>query len=105
MTRTFPLLFAALLSTLFFLSCKKENESYAPDCNGPAKTYSVDAKPAILSNCVNCHSQYGSYSGVKNDAAAIRSSIANGSMPKGKTMSDSEKDKVICWIDAGALNN
>ncbi|MFM8431827.1 MAG: hypothetical protein ACKOA1_03430 [Bacteroidota bacterium] len=99
--------FASVLLVITFIafSCKKDASNYQPDCSGPAKSYLVDVKPAILSNCVSCHSQYGSYNGMKNDANAIRASIANGSMPKGKSMSDAEKNKVMCWIDAGAPNN
>lgn len=96
--------FACLLVAGILSSCKKE-QNYTPNCNGAAKTYTLDAKPAIQSNCVSCHSNYGSYNGVKNDASAIRSAIANGSMPKNKNMSDADKDKVLCWIDAGAPNN
>ena len=93
------------LPLLVLGSCKKDSSDYQPDCSGPAKSYLTDVKPTVLSNCVSCHSQYGSYNGVKNDAASIRSTIANGSMPKGKAMSDAEKNKVMCWIDAGAPNN
>lgn len=98
-------LLTVIIAFSVFCSCKKDASDYQPDCSGPAKSYLTDVKPTVLSNCVGCHSQYGSYNGVKNDAASIRSTIANGSMPKGKTMSDAEKNKVMCWIDAGAPNN
>lgn len=104
MRSIFPASFLFLLTTITVSSCKKEQD-YTPNCNGAAKTYTLEAKPAIQSNCVSCHSNYGSYNSVKNDASAIRSAIANGSMPKGKSMSDSDKDNVLCWIDAGAPNN
>ncbi len=100
--------FLALLALLIggaALSCKKEEESYEPECSGPAKSYAGVVKSVIQSNCVGCHAQYGTYTGVKNAASSIRSSIANGSMPKGRTMSEADKNTVICWIDAGAPNN
>jgi hypothetical protein len=28
-----------------------------------------------------------------------------GSMPKNSTLTNDQKDKIICWIDAGAPNN
>jgi hypothetical protein len=105
MKRLATLLFTLTTFSLLISACKKDDKNYEPDCNGPAKTYALDVKPAITANCVSCHSQYNTYNGVKNDAAAIRSSIANGSMPKGKKMSDADKNNVICWIDAGAPNN
>jgi uncharacterized membrane protein len=95
---------AVLTAALAYSACKKDS-NYSPNCNGATKSYNADVKPTIQSNCTSCHSQYGSYNGVKNDASSIRSSIANGSMPKGKNMSDAEKDKVMCWIDAGCPNN
>ncbi|MFM2135487.1 MAG: hypothetical protein RL021_887 [Bacteroidota bacterium] len=95
---------SVMVSVIGTFSCKKQ-EDYSPDCSGAPKTFSADAKPALQSNCVSCHSQYANYNTVKNEAASIRSAIANGSMPKGKKMSDSDKNKVMCWIDSGAPNN
>jgi uncharacterized membrane protein len=93
-----------LVSATGNFSCTKQ-ENYSPDCSGAPKTFSADAKPALQSNCVSCHSQYANYNSVKNEAASIRSAIANGSMPKGKKMSDTDKNKVMCWIDSGTPNN
>ena len=94
---------------LFVLSCKKNNttnsnSNYSPTCSG-IKSYSVDVKPIIQASCVGCHSGYGTYSGVSNDKTKIRSTIANGSMPKNGSLSNSQKDAIMCWIDAGAPNN
>lgn len=89
----------------FFVSCKKDEATFEPECNGPAKSYAGNVKAVIQSQCVGCHSQYANHAAVKSAAASIRSSIVNGSMPKGRTMSESEKNTVICWIDAGAPNN
>ena len=97
------ILFSISLAVSFF-ACKKD-KNYTPDCSGGTKSYASDVTPVVQSNCLNCHGQYGSYNGLKNDASSVRNAIANGSMPKGKTMSDAEKNKVLCWIDAGAPNN
>jgi uncharacterized membrane protein len=94
-----------LLSCGAAFSCKKEEESFEPECPGPAQSYAGVVKSVIQTNCVGCHAQYGTYTGVKNAAASIRRAIANGSMPRGRTMSEADKNTVICWIDAGAPNN
>ena len=89
------------------VSCKKTSTTttaYAPTCNS-VKSYSVDARPVIQGNCVSCHSSYSSYSGASSSASSIRSSIINGTMPKGSTLTSAQKDNIICWIDAGAPNN
>lgn len=91
-----------------FITCKKKetstSSSYTPTCNG-TKSYSVDVKPLMQSYCVSCHSSYSSYSSVKSSASSIRSSIVSGSMPKGTSLSDDQKNKIVCWIDAGSPNN
>lgn len=93
--------------TSTIVSCKKTSTSatsYSPTCNS-VKSYSIDARPVIQGNCVSCHSSYSSYSQVSSSASSIRSSIVNGTMPKGSTLTSAQKDNIICWIDAGAANN
>ena len=88
------------------VSCKKTSATVAnsPSCSS-VKSYSVDARPVIQGNCVSCHSSYSSYTGASASASSIRSSIINGTMPKGTTLTSAQKDNIICWIDAGAPNN
>ncbi len=90
------------------ITCKKKENSttssYTPDCSS-TKSYSVDVKPLMQSYCVSCHSSYSTYSTVKSSASSIRSSIMNGSMPKGTSITDDQKNKIVCWIDAGSPNN
>ncbi len=93
--------------SLSVVSCKKTSTtsaSYTPTCNS-VKSYSIDAHPVIQNSCVSCHSSYSSYSQVSASASSIRSSIVNGTMPKGNTLTSAQKDNIICWIDAGAANN
>lgn len=96
--------------TLILVNCKKKNTtsnttiSYTPNCSA-TKSYSINVSPLIQSNCVSCHSQYNSYSGVKSAASSIRNVIVNGSMPKNGSLSEDQKNNIVCWIDAGAANN
>jgi len=45
------------------------------------------------------------YQQVFNARTSVRSSVASGSMPKGSTLSDAQKNAILCWIDSGAPNN
>ncbi len=91
---------------LFFVTCKKKNTTvtYTPSCSG-TKSYSTQVAPLISSYCASCHSTYNTYSQAKSSASAIRNAIVNGSMPKGNTLSEDQKNNIVCWIDAGCLNN
>jgi hypothetical protein len=88
-----------------FVSCKKDFSTYTPDCSGTAKSYATDVSPLFSSKCNGCHSNYSSYSGVLSDKSSIRSSIVSGSMPKNGSLTDAEKNNIVCWIDNGAPNN
>ena len=72
---------------------------------GTTISFANDVQPLINSYCVNCHSSYSSYNGVYSGRSGIKSTIANGSMPKGTSMSTDQKNTVIGWVDGGAPNN
>ncbi|MEI7492409.1 MAG: hypothetical protein WCK92_13495 [Bacteroidota bacterium] len=99
--------FGLLVFSLLMVSCKKSSTSpaYTPDCSGAAKSFSSNVLPVIQSSCVGCHSKYSNYSGITADKAAIKSTIVDGSMPQGSSLSTAQKNSVVCWIDNGALNN
>ena len=89
-----------------FPTCKKKNatKNYIPSCSG-TKSYINDVAPLIQSNCVSCHNTYVNYSALKTSATSIRNSIVNGSMPKSSSLTEDQKNNIVCWIDAGAPNN
>ena len=95
------------ISAFMFNACKKNNSSsssnYTPTCSG-TPSFSLTVKPLINSSCGGCHN-YNTYSQISGSANSIRSSIANGSMPKGSTLSDAQKNNIMCWIDANSPNN
>ena len=89
-------------------SCKKKNQestSYTPSCNSSIPSFSTTVSPIFQSYCVSCHSNYSSYSQISSSASSIRSVIVDGSMPKGTSLSESQKNSIVCWIDAGKPNN
>ena len=109
-------IFIFVLAILIINACSKNNSSdYTADCS-TTKTFSADANPVIQSFCATnagCHgtgSSHGpgpltTYSQIYNNRSAIRTSILNGSMPQNGTLSNSQKNAVVCWIDADATNN
>jgi uncharacterized membrane protein len=90
----------------FFTNCKKKEttKAYSPSCSG-TKSFANDVSPLIQGNCVSCHSNYSTYTQIKASAASIRSSIVGGSMPKGNSLTEAQKNNIVCWIDAGMPNN
>jgi len=86
-------------------ACKKSTVTFFPSCSSTVKSFNNDVLPIISSRCKGCHSQYSGYSQIAGDKSSIRSTIVDGSMPKESSLSTSEKNDVVCWIDNGALNN
>ena len=101
------LLTSAIVFTIFtFQSCTKTQNNFVPSCSGTAKTFSGDAFPIIQSACLSCHtSSLNNYANVAARASSIRSKIIDGSMPQSGSLSSTQKNAIICWIDNGALNN
>ncbi len=99
---------------LVLVNCKKEKK-YSPDCSGGVKSFASDVSPLIASRCAitGCHASgsnngpgaLSNYSQVNAAKSGIRTAIVNGSMPKNGSLSDDEKNRIVCWIDAGAANN
>ena len=110
-------------SLLLFVACSKDSGTNptppptTPTCTGTV-SYSATVNPIIQSTCATNASCHGSgstngprelltYSQVFNNSGSIRTAVANGIMPKaGSTpLTASQKNSILCWIDAGAPNN
>ena len=100
---------------LFVMGCSKNNVNYTADCS-TVKSYTTDVSPIIQSYCAansGCHasgSTHGpgaltTYAQVYSARVAIRTAIANGSMPENGSLTSTQKNAIICWIDSGAQNN
>ncbi len=102
---------------LLTVACTKDTQSnFTPDCSGTPKTFATDVNPIIQATCATnsgCHAAGSSrgpgalitYQQIYNNSAAIRRSVANGSMPENGSLSAAQKNAIICWIDNGAINN
>jgi hypothetical protein len=86
-------------------ACQKSTSTYIPDCSGPEKSFSNDVYPIFQNSCFGCHSNFGSYSQIAADKSSIRSMVAEGIMPQQGSLSDTQKNDMLCWIDNGAPNN
>jgi hypothetical protein len=86
------------------------------DCTGTAKSFSLNVNPTIQSTCAigsNCHAagsnngpgELLNYNEVERASADIRAAIISGIMPKTGSLSASQKNSIICWIDNGSANN
>jgi hypothetical protein len=103
------------LVIILLSSCAKGKVNYSPDCSGAAKTFSGDVSPIISSYCATsgCHAAGSgngpgaltNYSEIFNARSSIRRQVGNGSMPQNSTLSNSQKDAIMCWIDSDAPNN
>jgi hypothetical protein len=74
---------------------------------------SSDIEPIVQSNCAipNCHVSGGRSpnlsrkTSILDNASSIRSEVISGSMPRGRTLSQSQIDLIRCWVDNGAKDN
>jgi hypothetical protein len=80
------------------------------------KAFAADVLPIFTSTCAvnaGCHASGSSsgpgaltnYAQISGNAAAIKTAVQSGRMPQGSTLSASQKNSIICWVDSGAPNN
>jgi hypothetical protein len=98
------------------VGCSKSKEDpFVPDCSGAAKSFSTDVNPIFQGVCAtsNCHAAGSNngpgaltnYQQVFNNRSAIRTAVANGTMPQNSSLTAAQKNAILCWIDSGAPNN
>ncbi len=100
-------LVVAAISIGLWTSCSKDSTTnlYTPSCNGTVKSYITNVAPIIRSSCAGCHQNYNTYSQLYASRNNVRSMVVSGQMPQGSTLSITQKDAIVCWIDNGAPNN
>lgn len=114
-TRWFLVIFSFLC---VHLACSKPGGTVnpaVPDCTTVSKTFSTDVSPIIQQKCAlsGCHGP-GSFNGpgsltnyaeIFDARARIRPAVANRIMPKDGSLNNSQRNTILCWIDAGAPDN
>ena len=99
-------------------ACAKSNSgdtTFTLDCSTVAK-FSTEVAPIISSTCATktgCHASGSiegpgpltNYTQIFTSRASIRDAIVRGIMPKEGTLSNAQKNAIVCWIDSGAPND
>jgi hypothetical protein len=107
-----------MLGFIFFMfanSCTKDDYKNL-DCSTVPATFLADVRPIINSNCVSSgchpagsgHGDFTSFAGIKgkvNNGSFAKEVLVNKTMPSQGTLSLSDRQKLKCWIDNGALEN
>ena len=112
-----------LVSVTLIISCTKGKDSssdggggsYTPSCTGTAKSFSNDVLPIFQSVCsaAGCHNAGSgngpgaltNYNQIFAARSDIRGQVLTGQMPLNSTLTTTQKNNIICWIDSGAPNN
>lgn len=111
-----------LCSGVLFVSCSKSTDTATGGTGGgssnctTAPKFAADASPVFQSKCAtnaSCHASGSSNNGgvlvshaqINSKKATIVSQVNSGAMPRGGTLTAAEKTAIVCWIEAGAMNN
>lgn len=120
------IIFFIFSSAGVFISCSKSDSTPVAgtggggvrtfSCAGISPKFSVDVQPILTSVCSinsNCHAAGTINSGgpftvfteVFAKKSNIRAAILSGVMPQSGSITQSQVNAFICWIDSGAPNN
>ena len=69
-----------------------------------SETWANFAQAFFANNCDNCHhhgSEFSTYSAVVSDFSSIQSEISSGYMPENATLSSTEENDILTWINCG----
>ena len=109
-------LFFILVAILCF-SCSKDDKVTDVACDGSNLSYNTGVSDIINSNCnaSGCHnsgSPHGSFTsfsglqGVVNNGTFNQRVLVNQDMPEGSaTLTESQLNKLKCWVDNGFPEN
>jgi len=115
----------SLAAFLLIASCSKGgsedpggggNAGGSVNCTGVASAFAANVNPIIQSSCATdatCHGAGSAngpgplqtYNQIFAARIAIKTAVANGTMPKTGTLTTAQKNSIICWVDAGGPNN
>ena len=102
-----------------FAGCVYEKEELlfpgGSNCNGAANKFS-QVNPIIQTKCAfhsSCHGAgsttvggpFTSYDLIKAKATTIKLQVQTGLMPQTGSLTPTELQSIVCWVEAGAPNN
>ena len=117
------IVFTIIVAVVLLLnSCYRDSEEglyrFAPaSCDTTNVTYSAVIIPILSANCLSCHTGAGASGGVQLDTyAGIKIVADNGTlvnsvtyvskgMPSSGKMDNCSVNKIVAWVNRGALNN
>jgi len=77
-----------------------------------AISYEATIKPIIETNCAisGCHNgsvspDLRTFGSIQASASRIKARTSDRSMPRGRTLTQTQIDQIACWVDAGAVDN
>lgn len=89
-------------------SCKKKKNKITPVCDGTNATYNNTVKSIVNSNCVSCHSNYSSYSGLSSittNGQFTQHVLTDQDMPENGSLTSDQLNKIQCWVNNGYPEN
>ena len=86
------------------------------NCSGVPALFGANVSGIISTSCATNSSCHGAgsangpgplltYAQISGASSNIKVVVGNGTMPKTGTITTAEKNTIICWVNAGALNN
>lgn len=112
--------FTLLATFLLAFSCAEHNlETPASACNSGQVSFSQQVAPIMQGSCAlsGCHNgdlgdplNWTNFDRVKAKASSVKDRVTRpvgtaGHMPKSGSLSQSQIQLIVCWVDQGALNN
>lgn len=105
-------IFVSVSLVILFFACSKKSTLIDLSTCDPDVSYNGQVKSIIANSCAKSGCHNGSadptlldYASVFANAARIKSSVMNGSMPKNSSLSSTDKQALLCWIQNGAKWN
>lgn len=111
-------LIAGIVFVVLFACSKSggDTTTNSIDCSGVTKSFSSDVNPIIQSTCATNSGCHGSgsrngpgelltYSQISGARSTIRPAVLSGLMPQNGSLTSTQKQSIVCWIDNGAPNN
>jgi hypothetical protein len=108
--------FSSFLLLLSLMSCiyhdLAPNVPPVEEVCDPETSWQNDILPIMTASCATsgCHDgisrrDWTNYNEVKTYSASIKTRTQNKSMPFDGPLPQDQIDKIVCWVDNGALNN
>ena len=101
------------LTLVAMSSCKKKT-TFEPVCDGSTPTYDGYVSGIISSKCSGCHGSgssdgdYSTYSGlstITSNGKFEKEVLTDQSMPSNGSISESDLNKLKCWVENGFPEN